>query len=291
MKIGIHCSIRNGLISALEETKRLGCNTMQIFTRSPLTWLRREIPGSEIDEFNARRAEEGISPLVIHVPYLPNLATSSPDLFKKSLKIMEEELMLSGRLNADYVVLHPGAYSLDSTREYGIKRITSAFNTVLKGAGPGPVFLLENVSGGGRRLGSTFEELKLMLDGIRNKKNMGVCLDTAHLLGAGYDLTCSRGVENTVREFDRVIGLEKLGVIHLNDSMAPMGSGLDRHQHLGKGHIGAAGIRAIVTNRRLAEIPMILETPKGKPGDDAGNIRTALSLAKRAVNRPPLNIT
>jgi deoxyribonuclease IV len=279
IRIGVHCSIRKSLSNSLDEAGRLGCNTMQIFTRSPMRWLRRDIGEEEIAEFRRRRLESGIEPLVIHIPYLPNLATSSAELFAKSGQIISEELEISEKLGADYVVFHPGAYSFGSDAEFGVSRIISSINSALDGRGTKVVLLLENVAGGGRRLGATFQELKRMIDGVKKKENIGVCLDTAHLIAAGYGLSSEKEVSGTVAELDRVLGISTVKVIHLNDSLFPRGSGRDRHQHIAKGYIGAAGFRAILRHKKLRQIPMILETPKDSKNADRKNLEMVKKLA------------
>ncbi len=280
MRLGVHCSIRKSLINALNESRELRCQTIQIFTRSPLTWLRRKISNEEIAEFNHKRSEYDIRPLIIHVPYLPNLATSNEELFRKSIEILIEETLLSVRLNSDYLVFHPGAYSLTSNAKFGLLRISNAINLVLDRLKTDVMLLLENVSGGGRRLGSTFEELKFIMDSVNKKNNIGICLDTAHLISAGYEFSDKKKVYATLKELDKKIGINRVKVIHLNDSCFPCGSKKDRHQHIAKGHIGLRGFKAVLNHHELKDIPMILETPKDSKNADKHNLNVVRKLGK-----------
>jgi deoxyribonuclease-4 len=246
-----------------------------------LTWLRREISDEEIAEFNRKRSEYDIRPLIIHVPYLPNLATSNEGLFRKSIEILIEETLLSGRLNSDYLVFHPGAYSLTSNAESGLLRISNALNLVLDKLKTDVMLLLENVSGGGRRLGSTFEELKFIMDNVNKKGNIGICLDTAHLISAGYEFSDKKKVHAAIEELNKKIGINRVKVIHLNDSYFPCGSKKDRHQHIAGGHIGPRGFKAILNHPELKNIPMILETPKDSKDSDKHNLNAVRKLINK----------
>lgn len=283
MRIGIHCSIRKSLINALDEAKKNHCQTMQIFTRSPRVWHRRKISDEEIAEFNRKRLSYDIRPLTVHVPYLPNLATSNDELFRKSVEILTQEMILSNRLNSDYVVFHPGAYSLASNAKFGLLGIIDAINLVLDKLETKVMLLLENVSGGGRRLGSTFEELKFIMDGVNKRNNIGICLDTAHLISAGYELSDKSKVYTTLDKLNKTIGINRVKAIHLNDSRFPCGSKKDGHQHITKGYIGIRGFKAILNHPGLKDIPMILETPKDSKNADRHNLNVVRKLANSVV--------
>ncbi len=273
IRLGVHCSLKKGLCGALLEARRVGCESLQIFTRSPRMWRMRMPAPDEVMEFVRLRAELGLYPLAVHTPYLPNLATGNKALYERSCRALEEDLVVMEQLKADYLVIHPGAWSPDSSPEQGIGNIARAIRSAL-GAVPGDsMVLLENVAGGGRRLGSSFEELAAMLRAVGDAKRSGVCLDTAHALGAGFDVSSPEGIEAMFSEFDRSIGLERLKMFHLNDSLVPRGSRKDRHQHVGKGCIGTRGFSYLLKHIPSAAAAGILETPKDTPSSDRNNLR------------------
>jgi deoxyribonuclease-4 len=194
IRFGVHCSLRNGLCGALEEAHSLGCEAVQMFTRSPRMWKMRMPTQQEAADFRELRHRLGIHPLVVHTPYLPNLATVLPDLYTLSCAALEDDLAVSRMIEADFLVIHPGSYSPESTMKEGIRRITEGINTILNKIPGKTMILLENVAGGGRRIGSSFEQLAELLLSIEQKHRMGICFDTAHATGAGYDLSTKNGV-------------------------------------------------------------------------------------------------
>jgi len=272
IRFGKHCSVRKGLVGALDEAHRLGCEAVQIFTRSPRMWKMSLLSAADAGIFVRRRRELGIRPLVVHTPYLPNLASSQNKLYAISVASLKEDLKICEKIAADYFVIHPGSYSLDAAPELGIANIVRAVNASLT-AVPGTTrVLFENVAGGGRRLGSTFAELARMIKGIRQKERIGVCLDTAHALGAGYDLSTPAGIDAMLKEFDEQIGLDRLFIMHCNDSLVPRGSHKDRHQSLGKGYVGSRGFEYLIGRLKYRVAAGILETPQDIPGADARNL-------------------
>jgi len=280
IRFGVHCSLRDGLTGALEEAHRLGCEAMQIFTRSPRMWkMKPPLPGA-VAEFNFRRNEMDIYPLVVHTPYLPNLATSDPALYRSSKTCLREDITLSEQLNADYLVIHPGSYSPDSTPEAGIENVSAAINEVLAAVPGKTVILLENAAGGGRRLAGTVQELAAMMKGIKDKERIGICFDTAHALAAGFDLATPQGIDAALDEYDRGVGLENLKILHCNDSLAPLGSKRDRHQHLGKGCVGQKGFKYLIKCLNGVAEAGILETPKDSEKADERNLRRLFSWRK-----------
>jgi deoxyribonuclease-4 len=278
IRFGVHCSVRGGLTSALEEAHSLGCEALQIFTRSPRMWHVRFPDEREVAEFIKLRAKYKIFPLVVHTPYLPNLATTEPRLAKLSYQALEDDLETCRKIMADIFVIHPGSYSLDSTLEEGIKYIAEALNRACERIKGDNVVLLENVAGGGRRIGSSFNEISEIIGMVTDKRRIGVCLDTAHALGAGFDMASPEGIDKMLRQFDKCIGREYLKCLHLNDSKAPIGSGKDRHEHLGKGFIGLEGFRYLISKVKLTAQAGILETPKDSPVADKQNLHTLFSL-------------
>lgn len=273
MKFGVHTSIRRGWIPALERAAALGCDTLQIFSKSPHAF-RGQTPTSEwgsdpishplsdadADAFHRRRLALGLSPLIIHTPFLPNLSTRHERMFARSLRALEDDLSNGVKLRADYLVIHPGAYSPGADAEDGLARMADALRRTLPRF-PGPMLLIENMAGGGRRLGATWEELSDLLERVGLPERVGVCLDTAHAWGAGYALDSEEGVLRTLADLDRVLGAGRIQVIHLNDSTAARGSHKDLHQHLGQGRLGEAGIGAMVRHPALSELPAIIEDP------------------------------
>jgi deoxyribonuclease-4 len=272
IRFGKHCSVRKGLVGALDEAHLLGCEAVQIFTRSPRMWKMSPLSAADARIFVRRRRELGIRPLVVHTPYLPNLASSQNKLYAISVASLKEDLKICEKIAADYFVIHPGSYSLDAAPELGIANIVRAVNASLTAVPGATRILFENVAGGGRRLGSTFADLARMIKGIRQKKRIGVCLDTAHALGAGYDLSTPAGIDAMLKEFAEQIGLDRLFIMHCNDSLVPRGSHKDRHQSLGKGYVGKRGFKYLIGRLKHRVAAGILETPKDTPGADARNL-------------------
>jgi deoxyribonuclease-4 len=245
---------------------------MQIFTRSPRMWKMKMPSKEETSRFVALKEKLGIYPLAVHTPYLPNLATTNKELFLLSMTALIDDLIVSNHLKADYLVIHPGAYSENSDLKTGITNIAKAINYAFSKTRGSTKLLLENTAGGGRRLGSSFEELRKMIDMTDNKKRIGVCFDTAHALAAGYDITSVPSVKKTFSEFDRIISVQYLKMLHLNDSKIALGERKDRHEHLGAGHIGLKGFRSLTHHLHGIVDCGILETPKEPEGSDKKNL-------------------
>lgn len=237
---------------------------MQIFTGSQQQWKRSRIDPAIAEEFRTRKKKEDITPLVVHLFYLPNLATNDGELFEKSRNALCIELERSALLGADLLVLHPGAYK-SGIKDQALRHVASALDYAIgKTAGTNAdkvKILIENTSGGGTRLGAEFEELARMFDLIRQTYKVGICLDTSHAFEAGYPLHTAEGLEDTLAEFNRLIGLDKLLLLHLNDSKTPFGSRQDRHWHIGEGEIGLEAFKRIINHSHLRHLPAIMETP------------------------------
>jgi len=281
MRVGVHCSVRNGFSSALEEAARLGCEALQMFTQNPRGWKTRLYTDEEFASFRARRKELGLGPVVVHSPYLPNLCTSNGHLFQRSVETLEGDLRRSEQLGAEFLVIHPGAYSPDSDYAFGLKQIHRALNQALDAVPGRCVVLVENMAGGGRRIGSAFREVAEILGGVKQQERVGVCFDTCHATGAGYDLSTASSVETALAEFDREVGLKRIRVFHVNDSRGKVGSHRDLHEHLGKGAVGLAGFRAIFKRSVFIDCALILETPKDSPRADLVNLKTLRSCIKQ----------
>ncbi len=250
---------------------------MQIFSKNAASWREKILDKEEVKRFkrNLKNSNLDIDPVFIHTSYLINLASPSDELYFKSINSFIEEMKRADFLVANpYLITHPGAHT-DMGEEYGIQRVISALNIILKKSsnlGLKTVILLENTAGSGTHLGYTFKQWKRIVEGVKDKKKMGICFDTCHSFAAGYDLSNEEGVEKTLEELDKYLGLGRLKVVHLNDSKYPLGSRKDRHMHIGKGYIGLEGFKIIVNHRYLKNLPFILETPKFGQRDDLENI-------------------
>jgi deoxyribonuclease-4 len=261
-RLGAHLSIAGGLPRAIDRAEATRCDALQIFTKSVGQWRARALPPDEITQFRSRLEKSGIRPAVAHNSYLINVAAAEPALRAKSIAALGEELDRAELLGLDGLVMHPGSYTT-GTEQQGLRLIADALASVLRARPKGRTrLLLEHTAGQGTNLGHRFEHLATIIDRLGGSDRIGVCLDTCHLLASGYDICAESGHEATFREFDRVVGLDRLAVFHLNDSKRPCGSRVDRHEHIGKGCIGLEPFRRIVNDRRFAGLPMLLETPK-----------------------------
>jgi deoxyribonuclease-4 len=285
-RIGLHTSISGGLPRALDRAWALRCTALQIFSASPRSWSRDQhsLPDEQVRAFRKRRRELGIRPLVVHANYLMNLAASRPDLYAASIRSLHHELLRAQQIEADYLVVHPGSRG-DDALEAAIDRVARAIRRASVGIQNPPRILLENTAGQGSALGARLEELQWLLQAVPPPV-IGVCLDTAHLFAAGYDLRSPAGLRDCLEEAEQTIGLTRVPVIHLNDSKAGLGSRRDRHEHLGQGQIGVQGLRRTLRHPRLQHCAFLLETPLEQPGDDWRNMRLAWRLAGVRWTRP-----
>jgi len=266
MRLGSHLSIAGDMSRALESAAEYGFSTVAIFLRNQRQWRSPELSEETVRTFRAARRRLKIAPIVGHGSYLVNLA-GSPEIRAKSLPAVANELDRCGRLGVEYLVIHPGA---NPDVEVGISLIAQGLNDLMAACPHRRVkILLETTAGAGNSIGHRFEHLAEILRRLDRPKRFGVCLDTCHVFGAGYDIRTPKAYENTMGEFDDAVGLKRLLAIHLNDSLKPLASRRDRHAHIGAGEIGLKGFANVVNDPRLAEVPMILETPKGE--DDNGN--------------------
>lgn len=275
MKFGVHVSIGKGFKGAVNQAYHLGCDGFQIFAGNPRGWARNPLPDSEFAEFKKVREQYGLWPVMVHLSYLPNLATADPELYQKSFATLCEDFQRANRLGADFFVFHPGK---SKEREQGIDRIIQAVNLALEQVKGSTLLLFENQAGAGGDIAADFQDLGQLLKGINEHGRVGVCFDTCHAFAAGYDLRSDAAWEHTITEFERRIGLSYLKIFHLNDAMADLGSHLDRHQHIGQGTIGLAGFKSLVNNPKLNCLPGILETPQDTPEDDVKNLKTLREL-------------
>ncbi len=256
---------------APERARELGCDALQFFCHSPRNWNSIKISEGEKEDFLSRVRSYGIRSTAIHSSYLINLASPDEILFKKSAGLLIKELEIGEELGVDFLIVHPG-----STRgrdvDFGIKRVREALTFISRSrCGSTVTLLLENTAGSGHALGGSLVELKKIMDGL-DCIRLGICFDTCHAFAAGYEISGHGDVDRLVDNIRGEVGLESLRLIHLNDSMAPLGSNVDRHQHLGSGRIGLEGLGALIRHPALREIPIIMETPKGSEKDDQRNL-------------------
>jgi deoxyribonuclease IV len=257
-------SVAGGLPFAIARAQLHGCETLQIFSKNASQWRARPLPPDEIAAFRDAARKTGITPIVAHASYLINLATTSDTLRAQSIASLGEEVDRAEALGLLGVVLHPGA-RLTAPVEQALALISSALAEVLKARPRGKTMIvLEHTAGQGSTMGASFEEIAAMIEGVKNRKRLGVCLDTCHLLASGYDLCSEDGYNATFHKFEKLIGFERLKVFHLNDSKKPCMSRVDRHEHIGKGCIGLEPFRRLVNDTRFRNLPMILETEKSE---------------------------
>lgn len=268
--IGAHISIAGGLWKAIERGESLGCEAIQVFTKNQLQWRASPISESVGSRFMAAWSRSAIKKVVAHASYLLNLA-SGKEKREKSVAVLAEEIERCEALGIEDLVLHPGSH-LGEGLEYGRELVAEGLKCALeRTSGMRTRVLLETMSGQGYSIGTTIEDLAWILDRVDDPSRAGICLDTCHLFAGGYELRGRTSYDRFVRSVEKHIGLERVGCWHLNDSKAEMGSRIDRHQHLGEGFLGLDLFSSIITDPRWKDVPCLLETPKGPPGD-RGNI-------------------
>ena len=280
MLLGVQVSTEGKIYEALERAHKLGCNTMQIFSRNPQRWRDNFLIPEDIAEFNHRQERLKIRPLFIHIPYLINLASPNPRLYGASIDAYIEDILEAHTLQADYIVTHMGSHKETSERS-GLKRLIKALNTILDSTKDTKVgILLENTAGSGSWLGYKFSHQREVIQGLNNRERVGLCFDTAHAYLAGYDIATKEGLDKTLDEIDRLVGLSLIKLIHLNDAKDKLNTHRDRHEHIGRGYIGLEGMRRIINHPNLRNAPFILETPKKSEEDDKINLQTVKSLRR-----------
>ncbi len=277
MRLGVHVPIAGGLQQALVRAERLQCTTMQIFSRSPRGGSAPALAPEDAAQFDTGRRAAGIEPLAVHGPYIINLASPDVAMWKRSVALYQEEYRRCAQLNAQYLVTHVGSHK-GMGEAVGIERVAAALNRTLEHSASSVIILLENTAGSGQGIGYQLEQLAAIRQGVAQPERVGMCLDTAHLFAAGYAIHTEAGLETLVATFDRLLGLAQLRLIHLNDSKVPFNSRVDRHWHIGEGHIGLEPFRRIVNHPQLTEVPFILETPKTTEVEDQRNLATVRGL-------------
>ncbi len=279
--LGAHMSIAGGFYKSILRGAEIGCTTIQIFTKSNRQWKAKTIEKEDVSEYLKTLKESNIFPVAAHASYLINLGSPNEDTNKKSLEALIIELERCEKLKIPYLVLHPGN-GLSSTEKETINLIANNINTALKKV-PGKVqLLLENMAGQGTGFGYKFEQLASVYKKIKLKSRFGICFDTCHAFAAGYDVRTKSSYEKTLKEFDKIIGLKLLKLIHINDSKKDLGSRVDRHEHIGKGKIGINGFKLLFNDQRFFNIPKILETPKESDlSEDIINLKTIVNLINK----------
>lgn len=277
--LGAHMSIAGGVNMAIERARSINCTAMQMFVKNNMQWFARPLTRDEIARFLEHQQRSELLSIFAHANYLINLAATNGQFHAKSIRSLSEELVRADHLELPFLVLHPGAHR-GAGEEAGLEKVIESIDRVLSGLPKIKTRIaLETTAGQGSCLGNKFEHLAYIISRAREPQRLCVCLDTAHVFAAGYEIGSEASARKTFREFHRVVGLDRLVAIHLNDSKTVCGSGVDRHEHIGKGKIGLPAFRFIMRNPRFRKIPKVLETPKGKElREDVINLKTLLRL-------------
>jgi len=283
MRLGIHVKTAQGLPAAVDAAQRIGCETIQIFAGNPNAWHEGVVNPLAAETFRLRTRELGIRPVILHTAYLLNLASKDDLTYSRSVNALTQALNRAGLLDAEYVVTHIGSHG-GSGYDTGLQRIQQAVRTALSNSSGNKTVLLESGAGAGNTIGSRFDQVADILSGLDDcADRVGVALDTAHLWGAGYDMSQPDSVIRTLDDFDGLVGIGRLKLMHMNDTQMDLGSHRDRHWHIGKGNIGLEGFGALVNHPALSGIPGILETPMDEPGWDYTNLSLLKSLRNNLI--------
>jgi deoxyribonuclease-4 len=289
LRLGIHVSIGRKIEDAVDAALERGCSTMQLFTRNPRGWRSKPIEPGVAESFKSKLRGSDIDPVFSHMPYLPNLASPRRNIYDLSVKALIDEAERCAELGISYIVAHLGSH-LGFGKEAGLKRVIAALDSAIFESKGAVTILLENTAGTRNSVGSTFEDIGRVLEGVSDQKHLGVCFDTCHAFASGYDLATHEAVERTLKLFDEFIGLNRLMLVHLNDSYGGLRSHIDRHEHIGLGKIGETGFISILSSP-LGRLPIILETPIDDRRSDLGNIqkvRELVALARDSFGRSEL---
>jgi deoxyribonuclease IV len=280
--LGAHQSIAGGYYKAVEIAHRLKCDCVQVFTKNNNQWRAKELTDEDVRLFQSKLVELGVKHPLAHDSYLINLSSPDPVLWKKSVDSFVIEMLRAERLGIPYVVTHPGAHTT-STETAGIAAVVRALDEVHRQTrGIKTQCLLETTAGQGSCLGCKFEQLAAMIDGVQDPDRLGVCVDTCHIFAAGYAIGTEKDYKATMRALDKTVGVKLVRAFHLNDSVKPLGSRVDRHAHIGKGMIGKEAFRLLLNDKRFKKVPMYLETPKGEENGknfDVMNLQTLRRLS------------
>ncbi len=279
VRVGVHVSIAGGISNAVDRAAERGCDVFQIFSRNPRGWRIKDISPEDAESFVVKLGRSSIGPVFDHMPYLPNLASPKDDVYSNSVATLTTELLRCDQLHIPYLVTHMGSH-LGAGKAAGLERIVKAINSAFSAAENSVMLLLENTAGTKNSMGGSFGDIAGIIDALDTKR-VGVCLDTCHLFAAGYELRTPEGLDRTIDDFNSNIGLQKLRLVHLNDSKGGLGSGLDRHEHIGLGAIGETGFKTILGCEKIRALPLILETPIDSRRDDLENLLVAREMASQ----------
>lgn len=286
MKVGFHVSIKGGISNAVDNATKIGCTAFQIFSRNPRGWTAKALDPKDVESFKNKLAESRIQQdsVIVHMPYLPNLSGISGECYEKSVQTLAGEIIRCSTLGISYLVIHLGSH-MGQGRRAGISQLVAAIKRARQQARNAershPVrIVLENNAGQTNSVGSTFADLRLILDALPDSEQYGICLDTCHLFASGHDLRTSDSVDETLADFDKSVGFDHLAFVHLNDSKGDLNSGLDRHEHIGLGSIGEAGLAAFLNHNAIRKLPTIMETPIDARRGDEQNMQTVLRMVK-----------
>lgn len=282
--LGAHMSVSGGIHTAVERAVSVKCTALQLFVKNSNQWHAKPLPIDDIATYKKLLAESRIGPVVVHDSYLINLCAVDKAILQKSRLALKDELGRSEQINARFLNFHPGSH-MGAGEKDGIKRIAESLNIVHdQTTGYRVKSVLETTAGQGTSIGYRFEQLREILDLVDDRGRMAVCVDTCHVFAAGYDLSTEEGYEATFEEFDRILGLDRLVVFHVNDSKREFNSRVDRHEHIGKGKIGKPGFKLLMNDPRFLKVPKILETPKGPDlKEDVMNLKLLRSMVRKKV--------
>nr|MDO8135447.1 deoxyribonuclease IV [Candidatus Njordarchaeum guaymaensis] len=277
-RCGLHVSIVGTIDQAVDRARGKDCDTFQIFTRNPRSWKFKVLDHEEITQFKNKLSNSRMMPVAAHMPYLANLACPKQSVYEKSVRALIEELNRCDMLGIPYIVTHLGSH-LGKGRETGLERLINAMAEAFNSSKGKSTILLENTAGTTNSMGSTFEDIQEIIDRIAEKSRVAICFDTCHAFTAGYDLRDVLAVEKTLDKLRKVVELDLIRIVHANDSKSELASRIDRHEHIGMGHIGYNGFKAILHNDAFRRLPFILETPIDRRGSDTQNLKTIRRLA------------
>jgi deoxyribonuclease-4 len=277
MRFGFHISIGGGFKNVAERALKKQCQTIQLFSRNPRGWGFIALDKEDITEFKISIKEADISPVFVHMPYLPNMATQDKELYKRSAASLTTELERCEIIGAQFLIMHIGK-RLESSEEQALTKVSEGINISFRKIDNSVRLLLENTAGMGSEVGYNFTQIKTIFEKVEDRDRLGVVIDTAHVFEAGYPIHTKEGLNKTLKEFDELVGLKRLHLLHLNDSNTDFGSKVDRHWHIGEGKIGLDGFRNIVNHPLIKHLPGIMETPKKDDKEDLKNMKAIRNL-------------
>lgn len=283
-RIGAHKSIAKSIDLAIDRGLKSTCECLQIFTRPPRRWQagKNSLEPAIVERFLEKSVEANYFDTAIHMPYLPNLSSPDNDLFNKSIKVLIEEVEKAAILRTPYIITHLGS-PIKYDESFATSRVSQALNQACKGIKEPIMILLENSTAKRKPWGTKIEHFESIFSELQQSESIGICFDTAHAYSSGYDISSPEGLNEVIDSIDQLIGKNKLKLIHINDSKGKLGSGIDHHEHIGKGHIGLECFRELMQNPRFKKLPMILETPKDESTSDLQNLELLRKLRSKEL--------